>query len=164
MAEEAHRPAQEAEWLNLTQAARKLGWSRDRLRSLARRERLTTRRSNDGQLLVLLDAELVATAAAEPRPGKPTSEQPGGDETAQGLRDRVAELEDQVANLRVDLARAEERARAIEAVARNDVESAQRVAEAEIEANEQLLAELRATIAWYRRPWWRRWLGLVTAG
>ena len=63
MTGEADRPVNnmtgEAEWLNLTQAAKRLGWSRERLRSMARRGRLQFRRgSNSSELFVLVTPEL----------------------------------------------------------------------------------------------------------
>ena len=75
--------------------------------------------------------------------------------------------------MHVDLARAEERAKAIEAVARSDVEAAKRIVEAELAAKDEVVAELRAQVArevarsdalaselaLARRPWWRRVLG-----
>ena len=82
-------------------------------------------------------------------------------------------MEREAGELRIELARAEERARAVEAVARGDVEAAKRVVEAEIAARDEVVAELRgqlarevargdalaAELALMRRPWWRRLLG-----
>lgn len=132
-----------AEWLNLTQAAHRLGWPRERLRSLARRGRLQTKRGNTSELFVLLTPELVDLAQAEPKAGPgPTVAVADPDH----LRDRVAELEDQVADLRVDLARAEER-----------VKTADAIAHAKEAASRDLLAELRRDLEWHRQPWWQRW-------
>ena len=135
------------EWLNLTQAANRLGWPRERLRSLARRGRLQTKRGNSAELFVLLTPELLAMAMAGPKadPGPPQAltEAP---EEADHLRDRVAELEAQVADLRVALARAEERER-----------TANAIAQAKEAASRELLAELRRDLEWHRRPWWQRW-------
>src|SRR4051812_25833717 len=44
----------QGEWLNLAQAARRLGWPRERLRSLARRGKVRTMRGNSGELMVLV--------------------------------------------------------------------------------------------------------------
>jgi hypothetical protein len=67
---------------------------------------------------------------------------------------------------RLGLARAEEQVAAARAVAVADVEAAKRVAEAEIAARDEVIAELRRQLeherqqlAEARRPWWRRWFG-----
>ena len=60
-----------------------------------------------------------------------------------------------IADLRVALARGEERIKAVEAVAMADVATAQ----AETVAKEQVIDELRASVAWHRVPGWRRWIG-----
>jgi hypothetical protein len=58
----------EGYWLGLTEAARRLGWPRERLRALIRRDlqrgerRYETRRSNTGELLVRLTPWLAAQA------------------------------------------------------------------------------------------------------
>jgi regulator of protease activity HflC (stomatin/prohibitin superfamily) len=57
----------------------------------------------------------------------------------------LAELHDEVAELRVALARAEAGAEARAAKA-----------EAEAAAQRELVAELKAMLAMTRRPWWRR--------
>ena len=168
-------------WLNVTQAARQLGWPRERLRSLARRGKVQTRRMNTGELLVHVTPELAAQAQAEPLlTHGPTDRSDGPDPWAgqeiDRLRDQVAGLEaslaeamGQVANLRVDLATAQAEREAARAVAVADVEAARRTAEEAIAAREELIAELRRTLeheraradrleAEARRPWWRRWL------
>ena len=67
--------------------------------------------------------------------------------TIDRLRDDLAGAEHDLGGLRVELARAEERAKAIEAVARGDVEAAKRVVEAELAAKDEVLRELRAQVA-----------------
>ncbi len=40
-----------------------------------------------------------------------------------------------------------------------DRDAARTVAIAEVAAKDVVIDELRAMLAEYRRPWWRRWLG-----
>lgn len=93
--------------------------------------------------------------------------------TIDALRDELAGAERDTVALRLDLVRAEERVKAVEAVARGDVESAKRVVEAEMAAKEEVVLELRAQVAREidrsdslarelaeaRHPWWRRLFG-----
>jgi hypothetical protein len=58
-----------------------------------------------------------------------------------------------VAELRGDLARAQEQVEAARVVAAADVAAAQ----AREAALRELVAELKAQLAEARRPWWRRW-------
>jgi hypothetical protein len=58
----------------------------------------------------------------------------------------VADLQAEVADLRVALARAEA-----------DRDAAKTVAEAEVAAKDVLVAELRKLLDDARRPWWQRW-------
>jgi hypothetical protein len=76
------------------------------------------------------------------------------DAAEQALR-QVNERQATIADLRVAIARSEERIKAVEAVALADVATAQ----ADAAAKEQLIDELRASVAWHRVPGWRRWLG-----
>jgi hypothetical protein len=143
-------------WLTLGEAAARTGWRPERIRSLARRGTMPRRRGNGRDWLYQVTPELVAARAeerADPRAGT--------DETAR-WQAVAAELQDEVAELRIGLARAEERAAAGE-----------RLAAAEIAARDAVLAELRAQVereiargdaladqlAEARRPWWRRWIG-----
>jgi hypothetical protein len=165
-------------WLAIAEAARATGWNPERLRSLARRGTIVTRRGNRG-VEILVDQ-------GRPRSpdGRPLPEGRSAEPAAAAAPDRVARLEALVERLqgeltrsereagalRVDLARAEERVRAVAAVARGDVEAAKRVVEAELAAKEEVLAALRAQVAReaargdalaaeladLRRPWWRR--------
>jgi hypothetical protein len=59
----------------------------------------------------------------------------------------VADLQAEVADLRVALARAEA-----------DRDAAKTVAVAEVSAKDALIMELRKLLDDARRPWWRRWL------
>jgi hypothetical protein len=169
VADEARGPAGEADqWANLTRAARRLGWPRERLRSLARRGRVRTRRTNTGELLILLTPELVAQTQADPGPTHGSADGPNASDH---VVDPEVSLEvdpraSRVAGLQVDLAKAIAERDAARAVAVADVNAAKMVAEAEIAAakaeaaaKDQVIAELKAMLAEARRPWWRRWIG-----
>ena len=67
--------------------------------------------------------------------------------TVEALRDELAGAERDTVGLRVELARAEERVKSVEAVARGDVEAAKRVVEAELAAKDEVVRELRAQVA-----------------
>ena len=153
-----------APWLSLVEASSRLGISVDAIRSRIRRGALAARRGNDGRLAVQVPADL---RLGDDEIGDEV--RLGGDQTAahQAL---VAELQHEVGELRVELARAEERVKAAEAVARADVEAARRAAEEAITARDGLLVELRRGLereqaradrleADARRPWWRRLVG-----
>ena len=152
-------------WLTLGEAAAATGWKPERIRSLARRGTIQRKRGNSRDWLYHITPELVAARAG-------TTADPGA-----GTDD--APLWQEVVELRVGLARAEERAAA-----------AERLAVVEIAARDQLVTELRgaltrerevasgmkdqlgqlttkfdeqlcamrAELAAARRPWWRRML------
>jgi hypothetical protein len=133
----------EGEWLNLAQAAHRLGWPRERLRSLARRGKVRTMRGNAGQLLVLLAPGLEGQAtvglaqpslAQEARPAEPSPAHPA-----------QPSLAHEVADLRDELMEARERA------AR---------AEGELAATNRLVDQLRQELERCRRPWWLKLIGL----
>ncbi len=67
------------------------------------------------------------------------------------LRDQNAQLRQQVADLRVEIATAQ---------GKGTPRGPSRVAtaRAEVEAQMGLIVELKAMLAEARRPWWRRWL------
>lgn len=67
----------------------------------------------------------------------------------------AAGLRAQVAELRLDLARAVGERDAAQA----EVATTAAVAAARAEAREHLVDELREALAWHRRPWWRRLSG-----
>ena len=171
-----------ASWLSIAEAARATGWNPERLRSLARRGTIVTRRGNRGLEVY------VAAGRPHGQDGRPLADgrapdagaDDAGDDradrleaTVERLRGDLARAEREAADLRVDLALAEERVRAVEAVARSDVEAAKRVVEAELAAKDEVLGELRsqvarevargeqlaAELALLRRPWWRRLWG-----
>ena len=135
----------EGEWLNLAQAAHRLGWPRERLRSLARRGKVRTMRGNAGQLMVLITPGLGGQATvglAQPSPAHeagPT--EPGPAHPAQ------PDLAHEVADLRDDLMEARELA----AMGRL-VDELRAALEREQARSDRLEEALR-------RPWWRRWLG-----
>ena len=146
-----------SEWLAIAEAARVTGWNPERLRSLARRGTITSRRGNRG-LEILVENGRPRSVDGRPQPdGRPAAAtvavDPHGEHqawleaTIDRLREDLARAEHDLGGLRVELARAEERARAIEAVARGDVEAAKRVVEAELAAKDEVLRELRAQVA-----------------
>jgi hypothetical protein len=172
---------QGGQWLNVTQAAHRLEWPRERLRSLARRGRIQTRRSNTGELMVLLTPEMLAKGQeASPRPAHGSTTRlayrstyrpahgPADDDPEVGLwaESEAVALRQQVADLRVELARAQEQVAAARAVAVADVATAEArsaaqeaAAQAKEAALRELADELKAQLAEARRPWWRRLLG-----
>lgn len=182
--------ARASAWLAVHDAAKATGWNPERLRSLARRGTITSRRGNRG-LEILIEDGRARTLDGQPQPdGRPTSSATvtGGDPalaadqrnrirtleaTVEALRDELAGAERETVGLRVELARAEERVKSVEAVAKGDVEAASRVVEAELAAKDEVVRELRAQVAREisrgdalaealaeaRQPWWRRLVG-----
>jgi hypothetical protein len=150
----------EAEWLNMTRAAHRLGWPRERRRGHVRRGRLQTMRGNNGELLVRMTPELLAQAAPGPPHGTTSPAVNGqppwtahgtayGTEEADDLRDRLAQVEADRDRWRQT---AEERGMALaraegEAGALRDSRDRER----------DLVRELRQELLDARRPWWRRW-------
>jgi hypothetical protein len=138
-------------WLPLHNAAIKLGKSSDAVRSMIRRGRLSTRKANDGRLLV-------AVPTANDQPGGGLTRADDGRATVFSQADdgqTTAELQHEITEIRERLARAEERAEAARAIAAADVATAK----AEAVALRELVDELKAQLADARRPWWRRWFG-----
>ncbi len=138
-------------WLPLHDAAVKLGKSSDAVRSMIRRGRLSTRKANDGRLLVA-----VPTAVDQSGDGLATAE--GGRAAAFGQADdgqTTAELQQEITEIRERLARAEEQVEAARAIAAADVAAAK----AEAVALRELVDELKAQLADARRSWWRRLIG-----
>jgi hypothetical protein len=174
------------EWLSLTRAADRLGWSRERLRALIRRDlqrgegrKFETIRGNSGELRVRLTPEL-ATLAAYGRPPRPaTPADDGRPSRPTNLADRGAEeaTANLVAELWARLALVEgERDRLAGEVKRwreehgkGEVEVARLTAE--VEGERRLNAELRrqatkleAEVAELRQPWWARLATLLARG
>src|SRR5690349_20224375 len=105
MAEAAPGGEAEGPWLTLSEAAARSGRHIDALRALARRGRLERRKGNAGQWLVRLPESL---------PQDDSGVALAGDS---GMAEAVAELKEEVAELRVALARAETQAEAAKTVA-----------------------------------------------
>jgi predicted RNase H-like nuclease (RuvC/YqgF family) len=177
---EAQEAAQGVEWINLTQAARRLGWPRERLRSAARRRTIETRRAhNSGELLVLITPELMAQAQPSEahgptrRPARETTEADGAREHLASLEASLDDAEAQVAGLRADLVKAQAERDAAKVIATAQVEAMELRLEAEVAARNAVIEELKAgldherarserlegMLAEFRRPWWRRWMG-----
>jgi hypothetical protein len=148
---------QDGQWLNLTEAAHRLGWSRERLRSHARRGRIRTMRGNAGELLVLVTSDLTGAAKGGQTRAVRTRAVKGG------LTEAViaGQTDQEIANLRAELMAARDRA----ARAEGELAAGQRT-EA---ALRDLIDELRAQVTRERgrrreaearlpRPWWKRWL------
>jgi hypothetical protein len=122
----------EGPWLSLAEASERSGVHVDALRARLRRGRLEGRKGNAGQWLVRLPGTVAG----------------GVQGVARGEAGALAELRDEVAELRVALARAE-------------AEGAARAAKAEAEAlaQRELVGELKRLLEAARRPWWRRLAG-----
>ena len=119
--------------LPLAEAAERMGRHPEALRSLIRRGKLAARKANAGGWLVAVDdREPTGALAADDR----------------GLADALAELKEEVAELRDRATRAEV-----------DADRAREVAEVKVAAAERIIDELRAEVAHHRRPWWRKLLG-----
>jgi hypothetical protein len=147
--------AVEAPWLTLAEAAERTGRHIDALRTMARRGKLERRKGNSGQWLVRL-----------PTDGLPRSDGGGDLAIDQGLAEVVAELREEVTELRVALAKSEAGHEAMLAQVKAEGEARAARAEAERDtAREALLAErervvkLDRQLEELRRPWWRRLVG-----
>jgi hypothetical protein len=132
-------------WLSLGDAAKRLGVSVDAVRARVRRDRITSRRGNDGRLSVLLSDEAVTEQAV-------ASDESGA--AASRLRLDLDEARADADHWR-ELAH-EREVKLAEAMAA--VRTAETVASAEVAARERYIAQLEALLAEARRPWWRRWL------
>ena len=143
----------DAPWLTLAEAAARSGRHIDALRTMARRGKLERRKGNAGQWLVRLPAEGLT---GPDRDSDPASDA-GGDA---GLAEVVAELREEVTELRVALARSEAGHDAALAQVRAEGETRAAKAEAELEAARTMLGQersradrLEAALAEARRPW-----------
>ena len=151
MAEAGQSHEAEGPWLTLSEAAARSSRHIDALRAMARRGKLERRRGNAGQWLVRLPEAL------------PQDDSGNAHADDSGLAEVVAELREEVAELRVALARAETQAEATKAVAAAEVEAMRRQTAAELAARDAVTAELRArgdrleaALAEARRPWLAR--------
>jgi hypothetical protein len=150
-----------AAWLPLGEAAHRLGISVDAVRARIRRGLLEGRRGNDGKVSVLVTAQA------------PTDRPQVDDEALSRFRLDLDEAraeadhwQQRAHEAELAVARAEERVRSAEAVALANVATAK----AEVEAKEQVVAEVRRALeheraraerleALLNRPWWTRWFG-----
>jgi hypothetical protein len=124
--------AEEPPWLTMSEAATRTGLHRDAIRSRARRGLIPSRRDNRGQWLVQITAETLATADQ-------------GDD--RDLAMVVADLQAEVADLRVTVARAEA-----------ERDAAKTVATTEVATKDMLVGELRTLLAEARKGWLERLL------
>jgi hypothetical protein len=143
MTQAGARDGEERPWLTLTEAAALSGRHIDALRAMARRGRIDRRKNNAGQWVVRLPESWPQAGVADAlgNLSGANSADPSGiaQGDASGAADALAELREEVAELRVALARAEAKAEAITAVAKSEVEAAKRVAAAEVEAMREQL-------------------------
>jgi hypothetical protein len=152
----------ELSWLPLLEAGMRLGKSTDAVRSMIRRDKLATRKGNDGRLLIG-----VPPVEGQAGDGLATVIDPSGDgHTTAELRLTLEELREELFEARVALARAEEKRDAAERNAKDAQETAQRIAEAQVAAakadaaaRDHLITELKTLLAVAQRPWWRRLIG-----
>ena len=155
-------------WLTLGEAAAATGSKPERIRSLARRGTIQRQRGNSRDWLYHITPELAAARAG-------TMADPNDSTDDAAPRQQVAEM-------RVELARAEERAAAAERLASVEVAARDqlvielrsalarerelgsemkdllRLLTAKFDAREQEIYVLRAELVAARRPWWRRML------
>src|SRR5215213_8927875 len=141
----------ELSWLPLLEAGMRLGKSTDAVRSMIRRDKLATRKGNDGRLLIG-----VPPVEGQAGDGLATVIDPSGDgHTTAELRLTLEELREELFEARVALARAEEKRDAAE----RNAEAQVAAAKADAAARDHLITELKALLAVAQRPWWRRLIG-----
>jgi hypothetical protein len=158
----------QGEWLNVTRAAHRLGWPRERLRSLVRRGKLPTMRSNTGELLVFVTPGLNGQAMvgysqplwpAETSPAHPASQPPGQPQEVAELRARLEKAEADRERLTRELIAARERA----AAAESELRTLQTAHEGHVRALRDALFDLcrRLDRAEERlaASWWRKLFG-----
>src|SRR4051794_18833257 len=107
-------------WLSLTEAAEQTGLDREAVRSRARRGLIPSRKGNRGQLLVQVPTDLM------------TASDRGDDRQLADHGGVIADLQAEVVEVRLLLARAEA-----------DRDAAKAIAAAEVAAKDTLIAELR---------------------
>ena len=127
-------------WLRVDEAAARLGLHPSALRSHVARRQHPHRKDNHGRVLAAVPAGVTLPSSDE-------GSHRHNEELAT-LRQRVDELTASLTEARVALVRAE---------ATGAIATAK--AEAEVVAQRELVAELRAMLAEARRPWWRRLVG-----
>jgi hypothetical protein len=133
----------ELSWLPLLEAAMRLGKSTDAVRSMIRRDRLLTRKGNDGRLLVGVPPVKGQAANGLTAVGDQAND---GQATAAQLRWAVEELREELMETREQLAGT-----------KAALDAAVAVRKAEVGALRELADRLTAELAETRRPWWRRW-------
>jgi hypothetical protein len=142
MLEQIDTNADDRPLVPLAEAAALTGRHPEALRGMLRRGRLNGVRGNDGRWLVRLPADLVA------------GHQPADAQPSAGWLEELAELREEAAGLRVDLARAEADRDAAKAIA-----AAEKDMLREALTREQARADrLEAALVALQQPWWRRWL------
>lgn len=138
----AQEQDEQGSWLTLSEAAARSGLHKEALRAKAKRGQLQHRRNNRGEMLVLLPPDLLTPAQA----------------SAQGYAQaQVEQLAELARTLETELVETKAELDKVREVARLNVEAAERLAAAQIDAKEQVIAELKAMLAEARKPWWRRW-------
>jgi hypothetical protein len=148
----------ELSWLPLLEAGMRLGKSTDAVRSMIRRDKLPTRKGNDGRLLIG-----VPPVTGQPADGLPTviAQASDGQSTAElrltleELREELMEAREQLAGTKASL-EAADRVRAAEVGPLREL--ADRLTSELVDARRELAEERRALAEGYR-PWWRRLLG-----
>ena len=115
------------------------GWKPERIRSLARRGTMPRKHGNGRGWLYQVTQELVAARAANA--ADPSASHGVDTEETARWQAVVADLQEEIVELRIGLARAEDRAA-----------TAERVAAIEAAAKERFIAYLE-------RPWWQRLIG-----
>jgi len=153
-------PAQQGPSVSVVEAARLLGQSPDAVVSALQRHDLRGWCDEHGEwhvavaaLSSLLDGRDMLGILRD-QLDRLQNEVRQARDAAELVRRQADDRQAAVADLRVALARAEERIRAVEAVAIADVATAQ----AEAAAKDQVIAELRAITEWHRSPWWEQWV------
>ena len=121
-------------WLSLLEAAMRLGKSTDAVRSMIRRDKLPTRKGNDGRLLIGVPAVVGQAADGLPTIIDRTNDQLRVEE----LRDELMETREQLAGTKAAL------------------EAAETVRKAEVAALRELADRLTAELADARRSWLER--------
>src|SRR5687767_11681552 len=124
----------ERPWLTLTEAAIRTGRHIDALRAMARRGKLEKRRGNQGQWLVRLPESGNEAGrgndsgtdhlAADIASGNQSSALANAPVADSGMTEAVSELREEVAELRMALARAETKVESVTALAKVEVEAA----------------------------------------
>jgi hypothetical protein len=162
-------PGDGTEWIGLGEAARRLGVTRAAVYGRIERGTLTSRPKGNRGLEVLW-------SPPQHHPDRQGNDNLDGNHDRQGdvtmtvmgnvmvedLRERLERSEDEaqqlrgrVADLRVEVAKAQAQVDAARAIAIADVATAR----AEIDAQAKLVTQLEALLAEARRPWWRRLIG-----